>query len=111
VPASVTVGQGQPEATFAATTGPTCSQSSVVITAAYGGVSQQNALFFTTATCSPTTCAAQGTNCGTISDGCGSMLTCGSCTAPQTCGGGRVANLLPRPSTHPPPPPPLPSHP
>jgi len=64
-----------------------------VITAAYGGVSQQSALFFNTATCSPTTCAAQGTNCGTISDGCGGTLTCGSCTAPQTCGGGGVPNV------------------
>src|SRR5204863_6040610 len=43
--------------------------------------------------CTPTTCAAQGKNCGTISNGCGGTLTCGSCTAPQTCGGGGVANL------------------
>src|SRR5712691_8164034 len=93
VPTSVTVTQGQTQATFTATTGPTCSQSSVVITAAYGGVSQQNALFFNTATCSPTTCAAQGKNCGTISDGCGGTLTCGTCTEPQTCGGGGVANV------------------
>ena len=93
VPTSVTVAPGQTQATFTATTGPKCSQSSAVITAASGGVSQQNALFFTTATCSPTTCAAQGTNCGTIADGCGGTLPCGSCTAPQTCGGGGVANV------------------
>jgi len=93
VPTSVTVAPGQTQATFTATTGPTCSLSSVVITAAYGGVSQQNALFFNTATCSPTTCLAQGKNCGTIADGCGGTLTCGSCTAPQTCGGGGVANV------------------
>src|SRR5207247_1290616 len=43
--------------------------------------------------CTPTTCAAQGKNCGTISNGCGGTLTCGACTAPQTCGGGGVANV------------------
>jgi hypothetical protein len=44
-------------------------------------------------TCVPTTCAAQGKNCGAIPDGCGGMLTCGSCTAPATCGGGGTANV------------------
>ena len=44
-------------------------------------------------TCAPITCAALGKNCGTISDGCGHTLTCGSCTAPQTCSGGGVANV------------------
>ena len=44
-------------------------------------------------TCTPTTCAAQGKNCGTILDGCGGTLTCGTCTAPQICGGGGVANV------------------
>jgi len=44
-------------------------------------------------TCMPTSCAAQGTTCGSIADGCGGTLTCGTCTAPQTCGGGGVANV------------------
>src|SRR5581483_4569822 len=43
--------------------------------------------------CTPTTCAAQGKNCGSISDGCGGNLSCGSCTSPQTCGGGGTANV------------------
>jgi hypothetical protein len=44
--------------------------------------------------CTPTTCAAQGKNCGSISDGCGVTLNCGGgCSAPQTCGGGGVANV------------------
>src|SRR5215510_12989771 len=43
--------------------------------------------------CIPTSCAAQGKNCGTIPNGCGDTLTCGVCTAPQTCGGGGVANV------------------
>src|SRR5262249_28066025 len=43
--------------------------------------------------CASVTCASLGKNCGTISDGCGHTLTCGSCTAPQSCGGGGVANV------------------
>jgi hypothetical protein len=38
--------------------------------------------------CTPTTCAAQQIACGPLSDGCGGMLECGTCAAPQTCGGG-----------------------
>jgi len=43
--------------------------------------------------CTPTTCAAQGKNCGQIPNGCGMALTCGACQLPQTCGGGGVANV------------------
>src|SRR5208283_1881221 len=43
--------------------------------------------------CTPTTCTAQGANCGTISDGCGGQLNCGTCPTGQTCGGGGVANV------------------
>jgi Protein of unknown function (DUF1565) len=43
--------------------------------------------------CKPTTCAAQGKNCGTIPDGCGGTLTCGTCTSPATCGGTGTANV------------------
>jgi hypothetical protein len=38
--------------------------------------------------CTPRTCAQAGANCGPIADGCGGKIDCGSCTAPQTCGGG-----------------------
>ncbi|AUX44938.1 uncharacterized protein SOCE26_064080 [Sorangium cellulosum] len=38
-----------------------------------------------TAACVPTTCAAQGATCGTIPDGCGGTLTCGSCAAGSAC--------------------------
>jgi hypothetical protein len=52
--------------------------------------------------CIPTTCAAQGWNCGLADDGCGNILNCGGtwdagvdasgsgpgCTPPQVCGGG-----------------------
>ncbi len=44
-------------------------------------------------TCTPTTCAAQNKNCGSISDGCGGMLSCGTCGGLQTCGGGGTANV------------------
>ena len=43
--------------------------------------------------CIPTTCAAEGKNCGSIPDGCGGTLDCGSCTAPRTCGGGGTPNV------------------
>ena len=44
--------------------------------------------------CEPTSCAAQGKNCGTANDGCGATLTCGdTCPGSETCGGGGVANV------------------
>lgn len=43
--------------------------------------------------CVPTTCSAQGFNCGTIPDGCGTTLDCGSCTAPKLCGGSGKPNV------------------
>jgi phosphatidylinositol-3-phosphatase len=43
--------------------------------------------------CTSTTCADQGANCGTVSDGCGNTLTCGTCAAPETCGGGGTQNV------------------
>ena len=42
---------------------------------------------------SPTTCVAAGAQCGTIQDGCGGVLDCGSCPAGQTCGGGGGPNV------------------
>src|SRR5262245_45527180 len=45
--------------------------------------------------CVPTTCAAQGKNCGTIPDGCGGTLTCGVCTAPQVCTANVCAACVP----------------
>jgi hypothetical protein len=42
----------------------------------------------TTNTCTPRTCAAAGASCGPVADGCGGLLMCGTCTPPETCGGG-----------------------
>ena len=57
------------------------------------------------ATCVPTTCAAGGMTCGSAPDGCGGTLQCGTCAAPQTCGGGGVANVCGTSSGGAPPPP------
>ncbi len=39
-------------------------------------------------TCQSETCAQQGIFCGPAGDGCGNLIpSCGTCTAPQTCGG------------------------
>jgi hypothetical protein len=38
--------------------------------------------------CTPTTCAAQGIDCGPAGDGCGNLLACGTCPAGEYCGGG-----------------------
>jgi hypothetical protein len=38
--------------------------------------------------CTPRTCAQLGYDCGVNGDGCGGTIDCGTCTAPQICGGG-----------------------
>jgi hypothetical protein len=44
--------------------------------------------------CKPSTCASLGFDCGVAVDPkCGGVLHCGSCTAPETCGGGGKANV------------------
>jgi hypothetical protein len=40
--------------------------------------------------CAPATCARYGARCGMEPDGCGGLLDCGTCKAPETCGGGGV---------------------
>jgi len=42
--------------------------------------------------CTPKTCAELGAACGPQNDGCNNVLQCGTCTAPETCGGGGVPN-------------------
>ena len=49
--------------------------------------------------CTPLSCALAGKNCGTIADGCGGTLDCGTCAAPLTCGGRGVANVCATPCT------------
>ncbi len=40
--------------------------------------------------CIPTSCAQTGAECGTIGDGCGGVLNCGSCPGVSVCGGGGI---------------------
>lgn len=40
--------------------------------------------------CGLMTCASQHVYCGQTGDGCGHIINCGTCTAPETCGGGGV---------------------
>ena len=42
--------------------------------------------------CVPTTCAAHGWDCGTVPDGCGGTLSCGTCSGGLICGGGGIAH-------------------
>jgi hypothetical protein len=42
--------------------------------------------------CVPTTCAALNANCGSLPDGCGGTLQCGTCTLPDVCGAGATPN-------------------
>jgi hypothetical protein len=40
----------------------------------------------------PQACTAASANCGSQTDGCSGVLSCGTCTAGMTCGGGGTAN-------------------
>jgi hypothetical protein len=40
--------------------------------------------------CQPKTCSDQNITCGPAGDGCGNLLQCGTCMAPDTCGAGGV---------------------
>src|SRR5439155_22324153 len=71
----------------------TCGACTAPQTCGGGGIANVCGLGTPPPACTPTTCAAQGKNCGTIPDGCGGTLTCGACTAPQTCGSGGIPNL------------------
>jgi hypothetical protein len=51
------------------------------------------------ASCAPTSCAAQGITCGPAGDGCGNLLSCGTCTPPATCGGGGVGGQCGQPGS------------
>lgn len=43
--------------------------------------------------CVPMSCVERGWDCGAGIDGCGGRLECGTCTAPDSCGGGGTANV------------------
>jgi hypothetical protein len=66
---------------------------SCTATDSHGNTASATFTVTVTPACTPTTCSAQGANCGTSSDGCGGTLNCGTCTGPQTCGGGGATNV------------------
>ncbi|RKH34975.1 hypothetical protein D7Y13_04230 [Corallococcus praedator] len=48
-----------------------------------------------TGSCVPQSCAAQGKTCGTVSDGCGGTLACGTCGAGEACSATNVCVCSP----------------
>jgi hypothetical protein len=46
----------------------------------------------TTSCPNPKTCISLGITCGKAGDGCGGTIDCGTCTPPETCGGGGKAS-------------------
>jgi len=48
--------------------------------------------------CFATSCAARGATCGELSNGCGALEACGSCSGGETCGGGGVDGNCGRPT-------------
>jgi hypothetical protein len=95
VPDFITVAAGQTSGSFTANTAFfTSGQVFAEISAAKGDtVNAYMTVNAATGSCTPSTCANLGKNCGSLSDGCGGTLTCGSCSSPLTCGGGGVANV------------------
>ena len=51
-----------------------------------GGANPQNGVCGATVTCIPKTCTSQGFNCGMATDGCGTVIDCGTCGAGTSCG-------------------------
>jgi photosystem II stability/assembly factor-like uncharacterized protein len=64
------------------------AQSNTLYAATYG-----RGLWRASLGCTPKSCASVGANCGTINDGCGGTRDCGTCAAPQTCGGDGAPNV------------------
>lgn len=44
--------------------------------------------------CAPKSCSDLAATCGDVSDGCGTLLHCGDCTAPDACHGGVCASVV-----------------
>lgn len=85
VPASVSFPSGANAATFTATTTAVQSGSvSATISATLNTTVSAPLTVTAGPVCTPTTCSAQHTTCGTISDGCGGTLTCGAACGPST---------------------------
>ncbi|WP_434391365.1 Ig-like domain-containing protein [Melittangium boletus] len=57
-------------------------------------------LYSTESSCTPLTCAGQGMNCGTLFDGCGKSVACGTCSSTQSCLGTNVCTASTGGATH-----------
>lgn len=55
-----------------------------------GGVDGGGLVWATDGGCGLATCASVDAGCGPVGDGCGSLLDCGKCPPPQTCGGDNI---------------------
>ena len=85
LPPTVTIPAGSNVQNVTIATSPVASTTVVTITGTEGPRSLSDTLTVQAASCTPTTCSAQGKNCGSISDGCGGTLGCGTCGSGQTC--------------------------
>ena len=62
------------------------------------GILYNNGDGATLSTCMPKTCTDWGYTCGKNSDGCGGVVDCGTCMAPEFCGGGGYSKCGKTPS-------------
>ena len=59
-----------------------------------GGASKCGTLGGDSGPCAaPKKCSDYGANCGYVADGCGGVVKCGDCTAPEICGGGGTSSV------------------
>jgi hypothetical protein len=90
VPFNVTIPQGKTSANFSISNTDTSVGRFVGLGVDVDGA-QEGVSFYTilpSGTCKPGTCASLGYNCDIQQDGCCGYIDCGSCAAPDTCGGG-----------------------
>lgn len=85
LPASVTIPAGGVNVNVTVTTANSNTTQTVTLSASDGRYTFSSPLTVQAGSCTPTTCAALGYNCDTTGDGCGKIIDCGTCPAPQQC--------------------------
>jgi len=85
VPPSVTISAGSNVEIVTITTAPVATTTTVTLTATEGSRSYSDTITVVPENCVPTTCAGQGFNCASISDGCGLTVDCGTCGRHEMC--------------------------
>ncbi len=91
-PFNVTIPQNQNTANFSITNTDTSVGQFVGLGVSIAGA-QLGTSFYTvlpSGSCMPMTCASAGYECDIFPDGCCGYINCGTCTSPDTCGGGGV---------------------